>query len=565
MNPSRRELLAGAAVAAVAPLWQRISFGQTTTTAPASRILVRPFGYADVKLTGGPLKAQYDYALNFFLSLDDDRILKVYRQTAGLPAPGPDMGGWYDATGFGPGHGLGQWMSALSRFAAAGSSEARAKVGRLVEGFAATLGKGKPFYEYRFPGYIYDKHVIGLTDAYRYAGVDSAHDVLRRCTDAALPYLPEKALTREEMTARPHKDPSYTYDEFYTIPENQFIAYQVFGDERYLELAKRFLHDKPYFDKLAAGEPAMVGKHAYSHVNALSSAAMAHIVLGDKKYRDAICNAWDMLVRDQQFASGGWGPNEVFVEPGKGNLFESLSKTHNHFETPCGSYATMKLARYLLEITSEARYADGLERVLYNGILAAKPIQPDGTTFYYSDYSANARKGYHPDKWPCCSGTYPQAIADYLISTYFISNYAVYVNLFVPSELTWEHGKLIQETDYPESGVVTIRVEPPTAETEFAIRVRIPAWAAEVKPTVNGHPYTEVERSPTFMDFQRHWSPGDVIRLTLPLDPRREPIDPQHPNIAATMRGPAMQVRVGDGMMPFYKVNDETYTTYFEK
>src|SRR4051812_43376971 len=224
-NVSRREVLRTAAAAMVAVGLDVSTSAAPPATAP-SRTKLRAFDYGDVKLTGGPLKEQYDHALDLFLNLDDDRILKVYRAKAGLPAPGPDMGGWYNAEGFWPGHALGQWMSALSRFAAAGSPEARAKVGRLVEGFAATLGQGRPFYEYRFPAYIYDKHVIGLTDAYRYAGVDAARDVLKRTTDVALPFLPEKALTREEMAARPHKDPSYKYDESYTIPENQFIAYQ---------------------------------------------------------------------------------------------------------------------------------------------------------------------------------------------------------------------------------------------------------------------------------------------------------------------------------------------------
>ena len=554
------------------------------TTSATSRLKLRTFGYGDVKLTGGPLKAQYDHALDVFLKLEDDRILKVYRAKAGLPAPGADMGGWYNAEGFGPGHGLGQWMSALSRFAAAGSTEARAKVGRLVEGFAATLGRGTPFYEYRFPVYIYDKHVIGLTDAYRYAGVDAARDVLKRATDAAAPFLPEKALTQEEMVARPHKDPTYTLDESYTIAENLFIAYQVFGDERYLEMGKRFLHDKPYFDKLAAGEPAMVGKHAYSHVNALGSAAMAYVVMGTEKHLAAIRNAWDMIDRDQRFASGGWGPKEVFVEPGKGKLRESLATTRNHFETPCGSYATMKLARYLAQITGESRYGDAIERVIYNGILAAKRIQGDGTTFYYSDYQDNARKVYHPDKWPCCSGTYPQAIVDYLVSAYFHDERDVYINLFVASDLSWKRAggdvKLVQATTYPDAGETVIRVEPNTP-TEFAVNLRIPSWAQDATVQVSGAGEPTRPRAGEYHTIRRTWKPGDSIKVILPLTPRPEPIDAQHPNVVAIMRGPVMQVGVGDRLsleridpptasyslrfVPFYKINDEPYITYFTR
>src|SRR3954449_7444297 len=113
----------------------------------ASRERLREFNYSDVTLTGGPLKAQYDWVHAHFLSLDNDRLLKVYRQRAGLPAPGDDMGGWYDADGFVPGHTIGQYISALSRFhAATGDPAAAAKAARLVKGYAATLGpNGFPY------------------------------------------------------------------------------------------------------------------------------------------------------------------------------------------------------------------------------------------------------------------------------------------------------------------------------------------------------------------------------------------------------------------------------------
>jgi len=60
------------------------------------------FAYSDVKLLDGPLRRQYDWTHRLFLKLDDDRLLKVYRKRAGLPAPGEDMGGWYEPDGLTP-------------------------------------------------------------------------------------------------------------------------------------------------------------------------------------------------------------------------------------------------------------------------------------------------------------------------------------------------------------------------------------------------------------------------------------------------------------------------------
>jgi hypothetical protein len=82
-----------------------------------------------------------------FLGLDEDRILKVYRQRAGMAAPGRDMGGWYDANGFVPGHLIGQFISGLARIHAhTGLPEAAAKARRLVLGYGATVERdGMPF------------------------------------------------------------------------------------------------------------------------------------------------------------------------------------------------------------------------------------------------------------------------------------------------------------------------------------------------------------------------------------------------------------------------------------
>src|SRR3954470_12981739 len=135
-SPTRRTFLAASTIglATLPQITARISDS-------ASREKLREFKYPDVKLTGGPIKDQYDRIHAHFLSLDNDRLLKVYRQRAGLPAPGRDMGGWYDTDGFVPGHSLGQYISGLARFGAStGAAACHAKVHDLVEGFAATLG-----------------------------------------------------------------------------------------------------------------------------------------------------------------------------------------------------------------------------------------------------------------------------------------------------------------------------------------------------------------------------------------------------------------------------------------
>ena len=104
--------VAGVYAAQLMPAW-----------AEASPAPLPVFPYRDVELLAGPLKQQFDYHHQLFLNLDDDRMLKVFRQRAGLPAPGENMGGWYDLEGFDlahdkwrgfvPGHSFGQYVSGL--------------------------------------------------------------------------------------------------------------------------------------------------------------------------------------------------------------------------------------------------------------------------------------------------------------------------------------------------------------------------------------------------------------------------------------------------------------------
>jgi DUF1680 family protein len=556
MQLSRRRFLATSAAAAAGASVSKHIQALAETTAP----LVQ-FDYADVQLLDGPMLQQFETNHAFFLAMDEDRLLKPYRERAGLPAPGEDMGGWYDnnptydyqhnnARGFAPGHSFGQYVSALARaYAITGDRQTQAKVQRLMHAYAATISDS--FYEdFRFPAYTYDKLVCGLIDAHQFAGVQDAFAILDKTTDTALRHLPEKALSREQACERPHKNISYCWDESYTLPENLFLAYTRGAGSRYRELGARYLEDDTYFNPLAAGENVLPEQHAYSHVNALSSAMQAYLVMGSEKHLRAAKNAFQMIESGQSFATGGWGPEEAFWKPGTGALAASLNKTHSSFETPCGSYAHFKITRYLLRVTRDSRYGDSMERVLYNTVLGAKPLLEDGSSFYYSDYNKEAQKGYHPDKWPCCSGTFPQITADYGISSYLRDANNIYVNLYVPSRLMWMQAQtrcmLTQETQYPWSSETAMTLSLQRPET-FGIALRIPAWAgAKTRISINGQP-ADVEPQPgSFAMLRRSWRNGDRIEVEFDMPMRLEAVDDQNPDLVALLHGPVALFAIRD-------------------
>ena len=573
------------------------------------------FSYGDVELAPGPAQKQFEQTQSVLLGLNEDSLLKPWRLRAGLPAPGSPLGGWYDEVplvktesgggGFAPGHSFGQWISALARgYAVNRDAQTRARLVRLLGLYEPAIS-GRFYADFRFPAYNYDKLVIGLIDAHQLAELPQAFRLLDRTTYAAEPHLPPHALDRDEPQRRWRESlgektsDDYTWDEPYTLPENLYLAWQRGAGERYRNLARRFLLDQTYFDPLSENHNVLPHHHAYSFCNALSSAMQAYLVDGSEKHLRAASNAFEMITATQSFATGGWGPDESFVVPGSGDLFASLSKTHRGFETPCGSYAHFKLTRYLLRVTGDGRYGDSMERVLYNTVLGAKRLEPDGHAFYYSDYHSPGSKVYFPDRWPCCSGTLPQVAADYRILTYFRDDRGLFVNLYLPSTLRWTGPDgvqvvLSQTGEYPLEGNIKIQLRA-SRPSSFLLRLRIPAWSSPsgARIRVNGEEVLASVQS-GFASVQRKWEDGDRIELELLMPVRIEVIDPQHPNTVALVRGPlvllgmtgappaisrkqllsaarlaneiAWRAETGSGSLllrPFYAITDETYTTYF--
>ena len=622
MNLSRRDVnvsLLSAAVTALSPPGSgRLSKSQNHPSgspadfgSPLSEVK-----YQDVDFAPCRQQSQLQHTHSILMGLDENSLLRPYRLRAGLPAPGLDLGGWYSSADFGA-ETFGQWISALSRYyAITGHKETQDKVHRLVDQFGETLDPTGKIYGgdlQKTPpcAYHYDKVVCGLIDAHQFAKHPRAFEILARATDAARSHLPGRAVDFFEDHGGAH--------ESYTIPENQFIAWERSGDENYLRVAKQYLNSA-FFDPLARGENVLGGRHAYSHVNALCSAAKAYLVLGEQRYLHAAINGLG-FVEEQSFATGGWGPNETFLPipkreypdpetgqksylPALTSLAESVAQSSYHFETPCGSYAHFKLTRYLLRITKDPRYGDSMERVMYNTVLGALPLNKYGKAFYQSNYHGHAQKEYFDgykntmeNEWPCCSGTLTQVAADYRVSTYFRDREGVYVNLFIPSTLRWgQNGtqiSLMQSGSFPLADSITFEITA-SRPVQCAVRLRIPEWAQSPRIHVNGERLSSPVRAGTFAEIHRTWNSGDRIELELPSRLELRPVDSQHPDTVAVVSGPLVLFAVTDDtpkvtraqllaakqvnpsvaewhaettsgtlrLAPFWAIGDELYFTY---
>ena len=548
---TRRDFVKMVAGASLAPSVLRASkaFGATPTETGglAARVYLEPFDYQGVRLLDGMLKSQYDRTREYYFKIPNDDILKGFRERAGLPAPGQEMGGWAqdDTSGV-----FGQWLSGMARmYKATGDTEMREKAAALMNGWAEAYGKDGIPISSRHRAlngsrthYSYDKTVCGLVDMGKYAGNKDALALLDRLVDWG-----STTLTRTRNPATPEDDAAFgSGNEWYTLSENLYRGYVLTGNSKYKTFGDLWRYDT-YWDKFVdEANPDIHDLHAYSHVNTLSSAAMSYGVTGDEKYLKTIVNAHDYFQRAQCYATGGYGPGESLVS-NDGSLGRSLESVSDTFETPCGSWSIFKLTKYLLQFTGEARFGDWMERAVYNGIGAALPMALRGRTFYYSDYLlGGCQKTYYSAAWPCCSGTYIQDTVDYHDIIYFKGDRSLYVNLFVPSQVAWSVDdkavQVEQVTDFPASDTTTLTVRP-ERPVKFSLKFRVPGWTEGAWVSVNGDQQHIECRPGTWAAVNRTWNAGDRMEIHLPMKLAFAPIDRQHPHRVAAIYGPVVLVR----------------------
>lgn len=512
---------------------------------PLPRARLAALDGAQVRLLDGPFQRQTGQARDFYLNqLASDDILHGFRKQAGLDAPGKALGGWCSGTSAVV---FGQWLSGLARLGRALGDQALLDKGALL---AREWGRCLP--TIGFGHYDYDKYVGGLVDLIAYGGVQEAAPLLAQLTRRA-----EERLGRDRLPASDEDSQGGYFNgqlEWYTLTENLYRAWLATGDERYRRFGEvwRYPH---YWDMFTGKKPCEPwGYHGYSHCNALSSLALAYAVEGAADQLQGLIAGHDFFVKTQCYATGGYGPGEKLMRP-DGELGRSLVEEPNvkwlkhqvgrSFETPCGSWAVFKLCSYLMQLTGEARYGDWLERILYNGLGASLPVCDDGRTFYYADYRLmGGSKVWHGSPLPCCSGTYIQCVGELPSVIAYQRPEGLDLNLYLPSEIRWQQDgvalRATVATRYPDEGRVAITLHLPKP-VATSLRLRVPAWAAGMRASIGG---ANVPCPPgDWAVIARTWRDGEVVEVDIPLAPRAEAIDAQHPKRVAVLSGPLVLVR----------------------
>ncbi|MDO8588994.1 MAG: glycoside hydrolase family 127 protein [Armatimonadota bacterium] len=543
-----------------------LAFCQASWPAEKGKRMIENFDLKDVTLQGD-LRRQFDETRAFYLSIPNDDFLKPYRRRAGLPAPGANLGGCYISHSPLP-----QIISGLVRMCAATSDlRCRDKAIALTEDWAKCIAPDGFFFadvDSSLPPYCYDKWVGALVDMCVYADYPEAKSHLTRITDWA-----EKNLNRKRDYAQPWS----ACGEWYTLTENLLRAYTATGEERYRKFAETWEYTD-FWKLIAEGKDIFANMpkptdytpwyHAYSHVNSFNGLGASYLVKSDRWRLDTLVKAWDFLMKEHILVTGGYGQQECLV-----SLDNQIIRIHtfgSSFETQCGSWAAFKMSEYLTTLTGKAKYGDWVELLLINGIGASIPTTADGRVFYYSNYcTSGGRKLNHDAGWPCCSGTRPQAIAEYHDLIYYKDADGLYINLYTASSVRWKRGEtsieVRQVTDFPESDKIDIIIDCKRKVVRFALRLRIPNWlASPMTASINGRSIEPQKDANGWAVVDREWKSGDKLTVTLPMAFRVSRPDPTKDFPAAVAYGPVtLAVRYNKGN-PARLLDLEKATASFE-
>jgi hypothetical protein len=316
-------------------------------------------------------------------------------------------------------------------------------------------------------------------------------------------------------------------------------CYREVGDKRYLELAHYLLESDPRIklDKWSivyhnTGRPfwerTILEGHAVRAMYACSGATDYYLETGDRRYMDALDRLWQDLTQRKMYITGGVGSREsgeAFGEPYE--LPNQLAYTES-----CAAIGEMFWQWRMLQATAEAKYMDVFERALYNGVNSGLSLK--GNLYCYrnpleliGDPEDRIRNPWYDTT--CCPPNIQRVLASLPGYMYSTSTDALYVHLYHAGTLAWhlEDGtplEVRQETNYPWSGAVTVRVNP-AAEKRFTLNLRIPAWASGATLAVNGTAQP-APRPAAYAAIQRSWKRGDVVKLTLPIAPRLTAANP---------------------------------------
>ena len=522
--------------------------------------LTAAFPLASVELLASRFRANQTRNTDYLLFLDPDRMLHTFRLNVGLPSSAKPCGGWEAPSSLIRGHCTGHLMSGLALSYANTGNPALADKGRYIvsqlarfQARAASAGFNSgylsAFPESFFdrleaglsvwsPYYMIHKFLAGLIDQHELVGNAQALDVAARLGDwvgwrtGRLDYPLMQQILQTEHGG---------------IAESLTNLFRLTGDASYLATAERFYH-AVVFDPLARDEDRLFGLHANTNIPKMVSCLRIWEETGNQRYHDIAANFWRIVTDHHSYIVGGTSNYEHWQAPDV-----VAGQLSNRTCENCCSYNMLKLTR-LLHFHQPGRIdlVDHYERALFNQMLGEQdPDSAHGFNIYYTGLSPGAFKqqpsfmGTDPNvystdytNFSCDHGTGMETQAKFADTIYSRDSQGLFVNLFIPSEVTCGDGGLTirQSTGFPEEPRTRLTVV--SGEATMALRVRIPFWVAgPARAWLNGTPLGAPGTAGSWLTVERDWRPGDSLVVSLPMRLSLNPT-PDNPAVQAVTYGP---------------------------
>ncbi|MEO2071181.1 MAG: glycoside hydrolase family 127 protein [Zunongwangia sp.] len=519
------------------------------------KLYTNEFPVENVSLLDGKFKNARDLNMSVLLEYDVDRLLAPYRKEAGLEPRKPSYPNWEGLDGHIGGH----YLSALAmNYAATDNQEFLARMNYMLKelrecqlantkkhpewgvgyvgGFPNSEALWSSFKKGNFekynsawaPFYNLHKMYAGLRDAWLYADSEKAKEMFLDFCDWGITLT--KDLSHEQMQ-------SVLNMEHGGMPEVYADAYQITGEKKYLEAAKRYSHEQ-VLHPLSKGIDNLDNKHANTQIPKFVGFERIAEVDGDEKFAKAGSYFWETVTRNRSLAFGGNSRKEHF--PSTSASIDYINEDDG--PESCNSYNMLKLTEDLFRVNPEAKYADYYERTLYNHILSTQHPQHGGYVYFTPARPRHYRIYSAPEEamW-CCVGTGMENHGKYNQFIYTHQGDSLYVNLFISSELNWEKQgvKIRQETNFPSEEGTRLKITEGAAE--FPLFLRYPGWIkeGEMKIKVNSEEIEIICKPSSYVKIDRNWQKGDIVDVSLPMHNHMERL-PNVPQYVAFFHGPVL-------------------------
>lgn len=515
------------------------------------------FPLGDITLLDGPLKHARDLNVQVLLKYDCDRMLAPYRKEAGLQPRKPSYPNWDGLDGHVGGH----YLSALAINAATGNEECRKRMEYMISELQLVLdannqrhevwchnyiggvpnsakmwtafskGDFGPYFGIWAPFYNIHKMYAGLRDAWLYCGNEQAKNLFLKFCDWAVD------ITRDLNDGQMEK---MLGNEHGGMNEVLADAYAITGEQKYLDCARRFSH-RMLLVPLENGKDCLDNMHANTQIPKVIGYQRIAELAHDVQYHNASEYFWEIVTRQRSLAFGGNSRREHF--PTKENCIDYI----NDIDGPesCNTYNMLKLTENLNRVKPDGMYGDFYETAMFNHILSAQHPQHGGYVYFTSARPRHYRNYSAPNEamW-CCVGT---GMEDHGKYGQFVWTHdkgvkaeddALYVNLFVASELNWKDRKMVirQQTAFPYAE--TSVVEAAKGKGTFILKVRKPSWCENFTVKGVGFDADSYEEN-GFVCMKRKWKKGDQVKISMPMHAYIKPMI-NVPQYVAIMYGPIL-------------------------